>query len=159
MTSTDDLLAQVEAGNDVCVTAPIGNVELGDLGPVPEVTISSKDANGSIGEIAVEETSNLTIQGARLRSIEIRRANGTQVRSSIIGGTQANRVLDQLIFMPEASSDVAIESNDIGWTRADDSGNTGYGCRCYGNLDRLRLSVTRSTTSTRRIQGGAGTKY
>jgi len=34
---------------------------------------------------------------------------------------------------------VTIESNDVGWTIADSSGNTGYGCRCYGNLDRLRF--------------------
>jgi hypothetical protein len=137
--SAAELLDQVEAGNDVCVTAPIGNVSVEGFGPVPDVTISSKDAGGSIGELAIEETSSLTIQGARVRSLEIRRANGTQVRSNIIGGTQSNRVLDQLIFMPEASNDVAIESNDIGWTVADDSGNTGYGCRCYGNLDRLRF--------------------
>ena len=32
-----------------------------------------------------------------------------------------------------------IEGNDIGWTLADDSGNTGYGCRCYGTLNRLRF--------------------
>jgi hypothetical protein len=139
VTSADGLLDEVEAGNDVCVTAPIGDVQLEDYGDLSEVTISSKDGNGAIGEIAIEETSNLTIQGARVRSLVIRRANGTQVHSNIIGGTQSDRVLDQLIFMPEASSDVAIESNDIGWTRADDSGNTGYGCRCYGNLDRLRF--------------------
>ena len=139
VTTADELLNQVEAGNDVCVTAAIGDVELEDLGDRAGVTISSRDSSGAIEEISIQETSNLTIQGARVRSLEIRRANGTQVRSNVIGGTQSDRVFDQLIFMPEASSDVAIESNDIGWTRADDSGNTGYGCRCYGNLDRLRF--------------------
>jgi hypothetical protein len=139
VSATDDLLGEAEAGHDVCVTAPIGNVTLEGLGSLAGVTISSEGA-GSLGAVTVKETSNLTIQGARLRSIEIRRANGTQLRSSVIGGTQADRVSDQLIFMPEASSDVAIESNDIGWTIADDSGNTGYGCRCYGDLDRLRFA-------------------
>ena len=138
VTSTSQLLDEVGAGHSVCVTAAIGNASLEDLGSLAGVTISS-EGNGSIGALTVKETSNLTIQGARLRSIEIRRANGTRVISSVIGGTQANRVEDQLIFMPEASSDVTIESNDIGWTVADDSGNTGYGCRCYGNLDRLRF--------------------
>ena len=138
VTSTAQLLDEVGAGHGVCVTAAIGDVGLEDLGSLAGVTISS-EGNGSIEEVTVEETSNLTIQGARLRSIEIRRANGTRVISSVIGGTQANRVEDQLIFMPEASSDVTIESNDIGWTIADSSGNTGYGCRCYGNLDRLHF--------------------
>ncbi len=138
VTSADELLDQVGDGHSVCVTAPIGNVRLEGFGGLEGVTISS-EGSGSIGEIAVKETSKLTIQGARLRSIEIRRANGTRVISSVIGGSQANRVEDQLIFMPESSSDVLIESNDIGWTVADDSGNTGYGCRCYGNLDRLHF--------------------
>ena len=41
--------------------------------------------------------------------------------------------------MPETNNDVVIEDNDIGWTIADQSGNTGYGCRCYGDLNRLRF--------------------
>jgi hypothetical protein len=139
VSSKDALLAAVESGSDACVTAPIGNVDLEGLGDRSGVTISSRDATGLIDQLAVKETSNLTIQGARLHSIEIRRANGTHVISSVIGGTQSERIEDQLIFMPEASSDVVIESNDIGWTLADNSGNTGYGCRCYGNLDRLRF--------------------
>jgi hypothetical protein len=138
VTSADELLDEVDAGNGVCVTAPIGDVELEGLGSLANVTISS-EGDGRIGAITVEESSNLTIQGARLRSIVIRRANGTRVVSSVIGGSQGNRVSDQLIFMPEASSDVVIESSEIGWTRADDSGNTGYGCRCYGTLNRLRF--------------------
>ena len=138
VTSAAGLLDQVEAGNSACVTAAIGDVELEGLGSLAGVTISS-EGDGSIGAVTVKETSNLTIRGARLRSIEIRRANGTSVIGDVIGGTQSARVEDQLIFMPEASRDVTIESNDIGWTIADNSGNTGYGCRCYGKLDNLRF--------------------
>ena len=69
----------------------------------------------------------------------MRNSHRTALLGNAIGGSQAERVLDQLIFMPEASSDVRIEGNDIGWTIADDSGNTGYGCRCYGELNRLRF--------------------
>jgi hypothetical protein len=137
--SEDALLDEVEDGNDVCVSAAIVNVELEDLGDLSGVTISSRDASAAIGTMQVEQSSGLTIQGARLRSLTIRRANGTVVRSNMIGGTPSARVEDQLIFMPDASSDVTIESNDIGWTIADNSGNTGYGCRCYGELDRLRF--------------------
>jgi|GEM_PF-6061520 len=138
VTSSARLLDAVEAGNSACVTAAIGDVRLEGLGSLAGVTISS-EGDEALGGVTVKETSNLTIRGARLRSIEIRRANGTRVIGSVIGGTQAHRVEDQLIFMPEASRDVTIESNDIGWTIADDSGNTGYGCRCYGNLDHLRF--------------------
>ena len=48
-------------------------------------------------------------------------------------------MLDQIIFMPDTNTDVTIQRNDIGWTNADNSGNTGYGCRCYGNNTRLRF--------------------
>ena len=48
-------------------------------------------------------------------------------------------MLDQIIFMPDTNTDVTIQRNDIGWTNADNSGNTGYGCRCYGSNTRLRF--------------------
>jgi hypothetical protein len=137
--SAGALLAAVESGNDACVTGPVGNVRIEGLGDRSGVTIGSRDVNGLIDGLTVKNSSSLTIQGARLHSIEIRNADATTVRSSLIGGTQSERIEDQLIFMPEASSDVTIESNDIGWTIADSSGNTGYGCRCYGDLDRLRF--------------------
>ena len=57
----------------------------------------------------------------------------------MIGGTSTNRVMDQLIFMPDTNNDVTIADNDIGWTDADNSGNTGYGCRCYGVNNRLKF--------------------
>jgi hypothetical protein len=41
--------------------------------------------------------------------------------------------------MPDTTTDVVIRDNDIGWTLADDTGNTGYGCRCYGNNTRLQF--------------------
>ena len=41
--------------------------------------------------------------------------------------------------MPDENNDVTIRNNDIGWAKADNSGNTGYGCRCYGTLNRLKF--------------------
>jgi hypothetical protein len=92
-----------------------------------------------MGAISIDSTTDLTIQNARFRSVEMRGADRTRLIGNVIGGTQANRVYDQLIFMPDANKDVVIEGNDIGWTIADDSGNTGYGCRCYGNISGLRF--------------------
>ncbi len=135
-TSASQLRSAVQGGKDVCVTAAVGNVNLGDLGS-RAVTVSTD--GGSIGEIDLGGTTDLTIESARFRSIEMRGSHRTHLIANTIGGTQANRVYDQLIFMPETNNDVVIEGNDIGWTKADNSGNTGYGCRCYGTLNRLRF--------------------
>jgi len=139
VSSAGALLDAVKAGEDVCVTAPVGNVRLEGLGDRGGVTVSSESEASLIDELTVKATSNLTLQGARLHSITIRNADGTRVISSVLGGTPSKRIDDQLIFMPESSSDVTIESNEVAWTIADNSGNTGYGCRCYGDLDRLRF--------------------
>ena len=129
----------VAANRDVCITAAIGDLDLENLGNRPQVVIST-EGDGSIGFVNLGGgTTGLTIRGARLRSIELRGADRTLLLGNVIGGTPANRVLDQLIFMPEASDDVTIQENDLGWTRADNSGNTGYGCRCYGDLNGLRF--------------------
>ena len=135
-TSAAQVRSAVQSGDDVCVTADVGDVNLSDLGSRPAI-ISTE--GGSMGAIDLDSTTDLTIEGARFRSIEMRGSHRTRLLGNTIGGTQSDRVLDQLIFMPETNNDVAIEGNDIGWTRADNSGNTGYGCRCYGTLNRLRF--------------------
>jgi hypothetical protein len=131
--------SQVAAGRSVCLTAEVGSVNLRSLGNKAGVVISTEGA-GSMGFVDLGGgTTDLTIRGARFRSIELRGADRTTLLGNTIGGSPEDRVLDQLIFMPEESNDVAIEDNDIGWTKADDSGNTGYGCRCYGELNGLRF--------------------
>ncbi len=129
----------VSANRNVCITAAIGDLDLENLGDRPQVVISAEGA-GSMGFVDLGGgTTGLTIRGARFRSIELRGADRTLLLGNVIGGTPDNRVLDQLIFMPEESNDVTIQENDLGWTEADDTGNTGYGCRCYGDLNRLKF--------------------
>jgi hypothetical protein len=135
-TSAAQVRSAVQSDKDVCVIASVGDVSLDDLGSSP-VTISTD--GGSLGRIYVEDTTDLTIQSARFRSIEMRNGHRTHLFDNTIGGTPTNRVLDQLIFMPDESVDVRIEGNDIGWTSSDTSGNTGYGCRCYGETHNLRF--------------------
>ena len=97
-----------------------------------------------MGFVGIEDTTDLTIQRARFRSIELREAHRTKLLGNTIGGSgPTDRESDQLIFMPSESNDVAVEHNDIGWTVADSSGNTGYGCRCYGATDNLRFVANR----------------
>ncbi len=132
------LLSTIGAKQSACITAALGNVTISGKGDRTGVVISSEGA-GSIAELEISSTTGLTVRGARLRSVEIRNSDRTVIEASVIGGTQANRVSDQLIFMPDESNDVIIRSNDIGWTVADNSGNTGYGCRCYGETNNLQF--------------------
>src|SRR5665809_63025 len=55
----------------------------------------------------------------------------TQSRSSAASDVYKRQV-------PERSDDVTIRDSDIGWTTADDSGNTGFGIRVYHGA-RLRI--------------------
>ena len=121
----------------VCVTARVGNVGFIDMGNRRGVVVSTK--GGSMGQVEIDSTSGLTIRSARFRSVTIRHGNHTSITGSRIGGTRRHRVYDELIFLPDRSDNVRIAGNDIGWTLADDSGNTGYGCRCYGQLNGLRF--------------------
>jgi hypothetical protein len=135
VTTASALTAAVRAKKSVCVTAAIGNVSLSE-GNRAGVVISTQGA-GSLGELLLEGTNSIAVRWARLRSVTIRHSNEVAIEGSTIGGTRENRVSDQLIFMPDRSDNVIIRGNDIGWTIADNSGNTGYGCRCYGETNNL----------------------
>ena len=128
----------VQAGDDVCVTASVGNVNLDNLDSSATRFVGTS-GSGELGAVSISGSSRITVR-ARMRSTIIRGGSSfITIEQSRIGGTAANRVYDQLIFMPDSTTDVTIRDNDIGWTLADDSGNTGYGCRCYGNSTRLRF--------------------
>jgi Bacterial TSP3 repeat len=138
-TSTSAVVSAVSSGKDVCVTAAIGDMEFAGMGNRSGVVIST-DGGGSMGHLEINGTTGLTIDSARFRSVTIRSgSHQTTIEDSTIGGTSANRVYDQLIFIPDTNNDVIIRNNDIGWTKADNTGNTGYGCRCYGTLNRLQF--------------------
>ncbi len=136
-TSASAVTSAVSAGRSVCVTAAVGNVNFNSMGDRSGVVVSTEA--GSMGEIDISATTGLTIRSARFRSVELRGAHRTTIEDSTIGGTQSNRVEDELIFMPDESNNVVIRNNDIGWTKADNSGNTGYGCRCYGATNNLQF--------------------
>jgi hypothetical protein len=137
VTTAKELTTAVKANESVCVTAEIGDVALSELGNRSGVVISTD--GGSIGELLIEGTNGIAVRFARLRSVTIRHSNEVAIEGSTIGGTREHRVSDQLIFMPDRSENVIIRGNDIGWTIADNSGNTGYGCRCYGETNNLQF--------------------
>ena len=114
--------SEIQAGNNVCVTTVVGDVNLDDL-TSSTVRHLGTSGIGSIGQVHISGSSRITIR-ARMRSVVIRGGSSliTVEQSRIGGESHATRVYDQLIFMPDATSDVTIQDNDIGWTLADDSG-------------------------------------
>ena len=136
-TTAAQVRSAVGAGQNVCVIAAVGNVNLDGLTSNTVRHVGTSPA-GSIGAIHLNGGSMITLQ-ARFRSIIITNSNLITIQQSQIGGTPTERTLDQLIFIPERSDDVTIRDNDIGWTTADNSGNTGYGIRAYNDSARLRI--------------------
>ena len=127
----------VQAGQDACVTAAVGNVDLDGL-TSSTVRHIGTSGSGSMGAISLSNGSRITLR-ARFRSITVSGSNSITIEQSKIGGTEAGRTLDILIYIPEGSDDVTIRDNDIGWTSADNSNNTGYGVRAFNDLARLRI--------------------
>lgn len=137
VTTAAGLRSTLARGQDACVTAAVGNVELEDFKSAT-MRYAGTSPSGSIGHIRLDGASNITFR-ARFESTKITLSDNITIERSIIGGTPDNRTFEQLIFIPERSDDVTIRDNDIGWTAADDSGNTGYGIRAYNESARLRI--------------------
>jgi hypothetical protein len=72
-----------------------------------------------------------------VKSLRIVDVTDITVEDSIIGGTSVARTYNQLIFITGGTDRVTIQDSDIGWTLADNTGNTGYGIRCFGTNDDL----------------------
>ena len=135
--SSDEIRAALSAGQNVCVTGIVGDIDLSNLTLGAVRTLGTSGA-GSIGAVRIGDSANLTIQ-ARFRSIKITLSNHITIQQSRIGGTPANRILDTLIFVAEPSDDVTIRDNDIGWTTSDNAGDTGFGIRVYNDSDNLTI--------------------
>ena len=103
-TTAAQVRSAVQGSNNVCVVAAVGDVNLSSLGSRPVVI--STESGGSMGFIDLRETTDVTIRSARFRSVELRGSHRTKLLGNVIGGTQSNRVYDQLIFMPETNNDV-----------------------------------------------------
>lgn len=139
-TTAAQVRSTVQAAQNVCVSANVGDVDLSSLSPPGNVFVGTN--GGSMESVDLAESSRITLR-ARFRSTELRNSSLITIEHSIVGGTGSSRVLDTLIFIPEDSDDVTIRDSDIGWTNADDSGNTGYGLRVYGASNRLRVERNR----------------
>jgi hypothetical protein len=139
-TTAAQVRAAVQAAQNVCVGANVGDVNLSGLHPAANLFVGTN--GGSMGAVNLASSSRITLR-ARFVSAELRNSTFITIEQSIVGGTSSARVLDNLIFIPEDSDDVTIRDSDIGWTNADNSGNTGYGLRVYGASDRLTVQRNR----------------
>jgi hypothetical protein len=145
VTTAAAVRSEIQAGRNVCVTANVGNVNLGGL-TSSTVRYVGTSGGGQMGSVDLSNSSRITLR-ARFRSTMLRSSNFITIEQSVIGGTASNRVLDQLVYIPCCSDDVTVRDSDIGWTNADSSGNTGYGFRVHGGSgccsDRLRIERNR----------------
>ena len=135
-TTADQVRSAVEAGDDVCVTAAVGDVDLNNLTSSTVRNIGTT-GSGSMGALALSGSSRITLR-ARFRSTEIANSNLITIEQSRLGGTETDRTLDNLIHVSAKSDDVVIRDNEIAWTDADTSGNTGYGIRAFHG-DRMQI--------------------
>jgi len=126
----------VQAGDDVCVTAAVGDVNLNNL-TSSSVRMVGTSGSGSMGRITVAGASRITLR-ARFRSIAIGPSNLITIEQSRLGGTSTARTLDNLVHVSDTSHDIVIRDSELAWTGADRSGNTGYGIRAYHG-DRMRI--------------------
>lgn len=142
-TTAAQVRSAVQGGNNVCVVADVGNVDLEGLG-TRAVVISTN--GGSMGQIDLNGTRNLTVRSARFRSADLWEADGTTIEGSTIGGTASSRTSSTLINV-SVSTDVTIRNNEMAWTLAGSGGNSGYGIRSPGNSlgfnHRLRIEGNR----------------
>jgi len=141
VTTADAVAKNLRDGKDVCVTAPIGDLVLDDGLGSSNMEHLGTSGEGSIGHIELDGAKDLTIR-ARLRSIRIDDSEDIVLERSVIGGTETERTLDnliQLVDTADGTEGIVIRDNDIGFTCADNSGDTGYGIRAYGENDDLLI--------------------
>jgi hypothetical protein len=135
-TTAEQVRSTVEAGENVCVTTAVGDVNLNNLTSSTVRNIGTSGA-GSMGALSLSGSSRITLR-ARFRSTEIADSNLITIEQSRLGGTDADRTLDTLIHISAQSDDVVIRDSELAWTDADNSGNTGYGIRAFHG-DRMRI--------------------
>ena len=137
VSSAAQVRSEVAAGRNVCVVAPVGDVDLDGLTAATARYVGTT-GSGSMGEIHMSGTSAMVLR-ARFRSTIIENANNITIEQSRVGGEPNARTMDQLIFVRAASDDITIRDSDIGWTTSDTSGNTGFGIRVYNDSDNLTI--------------------
>lgn len=108
-----------------------------DLTGADDRQIGTSDS-GSIGAVDINGANWVTLH-VRGDSMRIVDSEWIWVDNSIMGGTADDPTSAQVLFMPAHTEDVIISNSDFGFTVADDTGNTGYAMRVYGDNDRMQI--------------------
>jgi hypothetical protein len=141
VTSASAAASNLANGNNVCVTANIGNLSLnGGSWNSAAIEYLGTSSTGVINNIDINGPTGLNLR-VRATSISLRDARNITIEQSRLGGEdQNNRTFDQVIELLDTlvgCDDCTIQDNEIAWTKTDDTGNTGYGIRAYGDNDNL----------------------
>ena len=133
----------LQAGQNVCVTANVGNVDLSNLRPGAVRYVGTPGVSGgSMNDVKLANAANITIR-ARLRSTEIYDgANNVRLDNCVVGGTSGARVIgDDLIRVQADATNIVVENCDIGWTGQTSSTDAGYGLRILDNGNVANITI------------------
>jgi hypothetical protein len=97
------------------------------------------DGDGRILNLELGGTAWVTVH-ARLQALRFDDTEWTWLDNSILGGSEDDPSLLSAVQGLSTSEDTWITNNDIGFTTADNTGDTGYGLRIYGENNRLLVA-------------------
>jgi hypothetical protein len=143
-TTASAVTSNLARGNNVCVTADIGRVDLnGGSWSSSVVEYLGTTGSGRIGTLFVNGAIGLNIR-VRAMHVGLYDAQHITLEQSRLGGENAaNRSNEEAVDIRDTvdgCDDCIIRDNDIGWVHQDEeTGNSGYCIRMHGNNDRMRL--------------------
>jgi hypothetical protein len=145
VTTAAAVASNLASGKNVCVTAPVGRVDLNNDSSWESAAVEylGTTGNGSIDILSLNGPRGLNIR-ARIRLLGLRGSEFITVEQSRIGGGgPTSRSGDEAVDLRDTlwgCDDCVLRDNDIGWMTQDEtSGNSGYCIRTFGNNDRLQI--------------------
>jgi hypothetical protein len=145
VTTSSAANSNLASGNDVCVTASIGNLSLATQ---TSATTEHLGTSGA-GQIATLDLDNVDFFEASVRATEVNirgGSNSVTLQSCKLGGTNATtrtsvstEALVRILDFGTNNPNITIQDCDIGWTTADNTGNSAYGIRINSQTDNLMV--------------------
>jgi hypothetical protein len=144
VTTASAVASNLASGNNVCVTANVGRVELsGGSWSSSKVESLGTTGSGRIGVLFINGVVGMNIR-VHAQAVGLHDARSITLEQSHLGGDgPTGRVGGEVLDLRDTldgCDDCVIRDNDIGWAHQDESsGNSGYCVRMFGNNDRLQL--------------------
>jgi hypothetical protein len=145
VTTAAAVQSNIEGGNDVCITADVGDVTLssGSAYTSPEVEFLGTTGAGRIQTLFLDGVIGLNVR-VRAEDVGMYDSEFITLEQSRLGGeSRTSRVGFEAIDLRDTLNgcdDCVVRDNDIGWMVQDeDSGNSGFCIRAHGDNDRLQI--------------------